>query len=161
MSSDTNSLRLPAIDPLDVEPKIGTNYPDVFQGPHDTREKYAVGDALSLTNFGVNITRIPPNQETALRHWHTKSDEFVYVLEGELVLITDEREQTLTPGMAAGFKAGSENGHKLINRTDKDALYLEVGDRPTDDEVYYPGSDLWGQSVDGQRVFTKLDGTPY
>jgi len=158
MSSD---LRLPAIDPADIEPKIGTNYPAPLQGPHDAREKRAVGDALGLTNFGVNITTIRPGVETALRHWHTGCDEFVYVLKGELVLITNDDEQVLTPGMAAGFKAGAENGHKLVNRSDADAKYLEVGDRGSHDEVFYPGADLWGQIIDGKRVFTKTDGTAY
>jgi len=156
------SLNSPAFDPETVPVRTGTNYPAPFsEGPCKLREKRALGDFAGLTNFGVNLVRLVPGTESALRHWHSRQDELIYILEGELVLVTDEGEQTLTPGMAAGFKAGDANGHHLINRSGQDALYLEVGDRTQGDEVDYPSGDIAGRWIDGKRVFTRRDGTPY
>ncbi len=106
------------------------------------REKSALGDVVGLTQFGVNLTRLKPGAASALRHWHENEDEFVYILEGELVLIEDEGETLLRPGDAAGFKAGVANGHHLINRTQRDAVYLEIGTRAPDDRGHYPDVDL-------------------
>jgi uncharacterized cupin superfamily protein len=126
------------------------------------RQKRPLGDLFGLTNFGVNLTRIVPGGISALRHSHTKQDEFLYVLKGHPVLITDHGETPLAPGMCAGFKAGTGNGHQLVNRTDTDVLYLEVGDRTAGDQVTYPDEDV--QLVlgsDGKRQVLHKDGRPY
>ena len=154
-------LKLPAIDPETVEARTGTNYPDEFAGSVKDREKRALGDGLGLNQFGVNLVRLKPGVMSSQRHWHSRQDEFVYVLEGELVLVTDAGEQVLGPGMAAGFPAGSGDGHHLINRTDGDAVYLEVGDRTEGDEVDYPDIDLLRRKKDGKRLFFHKDSTPY
>jgi uncharacterized cupin superfamily protein len=159
--TDKPSLTAAAIDPKTVEAKTGTNYPEQFNENVREREKRAVGDALGLTKIGVNLTRIPPGVMSAQRHWHTHEDEFVIVLEGELTLVTDSGEQVLGPGMMAGFPAGSEDGHHLINRTGKDAVYLEVGNRDMADDVNYSDIDLIRRKKDGKRVFFHKDGESY
>ena len=151
----------PALDPATVEALTGTNYPSPFAGEAAGREKRPLGDALGLNNYGVNLVRIPAGGMSSERHCHSRQDEFVYVLEGELVLVTDAGEQTLGPGMAAGFPAGSGDGHHLVNRTDKDARYLEVGDRTEGDEVDYPDIDMLIRVIDGERKYVHKDGTPY
>ena len=151
----------PALDPATVEARTGTNYPEQFNENVAEREKRPVGDALGLGKIGVNLTRLKPGVMSAQRHWHTHEDEFVIVLEGELVLITDGGEQVLGPGMTAGFPAGSGDGHHLINRTDADALYLEVGNRDKMDDVNYPDIDLIRRVEDGNRVFLHRNGTPF
>ncbi|HEX9570333.1 MAG TPA: cupin domain-containing protein, partial [Rhodospirillales bacterium] len=118
----TNELKLPAVDPTTVDARFGSNYPTPFAKTVGAREKKPLGDAAGLKNFGVNLVRIPAGAMSSQRHCHSKQDEFVFVLEGELVLATDLGEQTLTPGMAAGFPAGSGDGHHLLNRTDEDAV---------------------------------------
>ncbi len=159
--TDKPSLTAPAIDPKTVVALTGTNYPEAFNDNVREREKRAVGDALGLTLIGVNLTRIPPGVMSAQRHWHTHEDEFVIVLEGELTLVTDGGEQVLGPGMMAGFPAGSEDGHHLINRTGKDAAYLEVGNRDMADDVNYSDIDLIRRKKDGKRVFFHKDGESY
>src|SRR4029077_18492761 len=124
-----------------------------------TRGKRPLGTMLGLTHFGVNLTRLEPGACSALRHWHSHEDEFIYVLEGEVTLVTDAGEQVLGEGMAAGFVAGVADGHHLTNRTDRPALYLEVGDRSPDDEVRYPDDDLVFPRRDG--VFRRTSGEPY
>jgi uncharacterized cupin superfamily protein len=106
------------------------------------REKSVLGDLVGLTQFGVNLTRLKPGAASALRHWHENEDEFVYVLEGELVLIEDEGGTVLRPGDAAGFKAGVANGHHLVNKTQRDAVYLEIGTRALAEQAHYPDVDL-------------------
>ena len=160
MTSQTK-LNPPALDPETVEARTGTNYPDEFTAPVKDREKRALGDALGLKTFGVNLVRLRPGVMSSQRHWHSHEDEFVLVLEGELVLVTDAGEQTLGPGMAAGFPAGSGDGHHLINRTDVDAVYLEAGARTQGDEVDYPDIDMLVRFVDGERRYVHKDGTPY
>ncbi len=154
-------LRLPAIDPATVEPKSGSNYPEPFKPRVAGRAKQRIGDALGLKNFGVNLTTIKPGSASALRHWHSLEDEFIYVLRGELVLVTDAGEQLLTAGTVAGFPAGHADAHCLVNRTTVDAVYLEVGDRAQGDAVTYPDDDLACKTVAGSRTFTHKDGTPY
>ncbi len=154
-------LKIPALDPETVEPRIGSNYPEPFAGEVAAREKRPLGEALGLKNFGVNLARVPAGTISSQRHCHSRQDEFIYVLEGELVLVTDAGEQTLRPGMAAGFPAGSGDGHHLANRTDKDALYLEVGCRTEGDEVDYPDIDMLVRIIDGERKHVHKDGTPY
>jgi uncharacterized cupin superfamily protein len=153
----TNDYR--AIDAWSLEPRIGAPYPAPYADICAAREKRALGDAFGLTNFGVNLTRLPPGCASAQRHWHTRQDELVYVLEGEVVLVTDGGEQVLTPGMTAGFPAGVTNGHMLVNRSLRDAVYLEVGDRTPDDEVEYPDVDMAIRLIDGKRRRVRKDGT--
>lgn len=139
-----------------------SNYPEPFAARMAGREKRALGEVFGLGNFGVNLTRLAPGAVSALRHAHAKQDEFVYVLEGELVLRTDEGETLLSPGMCAGFKAGSGNAHHLLNRSGADAVYLEVGDRTPGDGASYPDDDLVAhKGEDGGWTFTRKNGTPY
>ncbi|HZD25812.1 MAG TPA: cupin domain-containing protein [Alphaproteobacteria bacterium] len=149
------------IDIAAVPVKRGSGYPPEFQGPVATREKQALGDAAGLKNFGVNLVRVPPGTDSTQRHWHSRQDEFVYVLEGELTLVTDAGAQVLTAGMCAGFPANSGDGHVLRNLSDTDAVYLEVGDRTPGDEVDYPDVDMQVKEVDGVRRPLHRDGTPY
>ena len=157
-----SKLRSPALDPQTVPARRGSSYPAPFRATVESREKRALGDATGLSQFGVNLVTMPPGCWSAQRHWHTHEDEFVYVLDGELTLVTDAGEQVLRAGMAAGFPAGKADGHHLINRTDRPALYLEVGTRHEDvDEVDYPDIDMAvRQSPHGQR-FVKKTGDPY
>jgi len=148
----------PALDPATVAERTGSGYPEPLRAPCVARSKRALGRELGLTHFGVNLTRLDPGAWSAQRHWHTRQDEFVYVVEGELVLVTDAGEQTLRAGMAAGFPAGKADGHHLINRTTRPALYLEVGDRTTGDEVHYPDVDLF---VAADFSFRHKSGEPY
>jgi uncharacterized cupin superfamily protein len=158
----TMALKLPALDPADVPAAAGSTYPDQFKAAVAGRAKRRLGDALGLTLFGVNLTTIGPGAQSALRHWHSAQDEFIYLLEGELVLMTDEGEQVLKPGMCAGFPAGKANGHHLVNRTGRDAVYLEVGDRTPNDAVTYPDNNIVAQPTgDGSRRFTKKDGSSF
>jgi uncharacterized cupin superfamily protein len=154
------TLELPAIDPATVKPRIGSGYPAAFQAACARREKRVLGDPAGLTRFGVNLVRLPPGTASALRHWHTLEEEFVYVLEGEVELVTDAGAQTLKAGMAAGFPAGKPDGHHLVNRSSRNALYLEVGDRRTGDVCEYPDVDLRLIPVDGDQVFVHRDGRP-
>jgi len=152
-------VRAPALDPATVDIRLGSAYPDEYKPVAEGREKQALADAAGLTHYGVNLVRLKPGAGSALRHWHVHEDEFVYVLEGQLTLVTDAGEQVLGPGMAAGFAAGKADGHNLVNRSDKDALYLEIGDRHPDEEVHYPDVDLHGRRIDGAFTFTRKDGS--
>jgi len=126
------------------------------------REKRVLGDLFGLTNFGVNLTRLAPGGQSALRHAHGKQDEFVYVLEGEATLITDAGETLLKPGMCAGFKAGTGDAHHLVNRTKNDVVFLEAGDRSAGDSVSYPDDDVVAvYGSDGRWKYSRKDGTPY
>jgi uncharacterized cupin superfamily protein len=126
------------------------------------REKRALGDALGLTKIGVNLTTLPPGKESSMRHFHTREDELVFVIEGEVVLRTDEGEQVLTAGMCAGFPAGSKNGHQLVNRSGRPAHYLEISNRDPEDSAEYSDVDLaYRKGPDGGAVFTHKDGKPY
>jgi uncharacterized cupin superfamily protein len=138
-----------------------TNYPAPFASRMNGREKRPLGDVFALKNFGVNLTRLAPDAGSALRHAHSRQDEFVYILEGNPVLITDAGETQLFPGMCAGFKAGTGNAHQLINRTAEDVVYLEVGDRTAGDSAIYPDDDIQAILVNGAWQFAHKDGTPY
>jgi uncharacterized cupin superfamily protein len=156
-----SKLKLPALDPAQVEARIGSAYPEPFKSRVSGRRKQRLGDALGLKNYGVNLTTIPPGAVSALRHWHSHEDEFIYMVSGELILVTQDGEQRLTPGMCAGFPAGRADGHCLVNRTGKDAVYLEVGDRRPEDAVTYPDDDIAGQATPQGRRFSRKNGTPY
>jgi uncharacterized cupin superfamily protein len=138
-----------------------SNYPEPFASRMAGRDKKPLGDLFALTNFGVNLTRLAPGAVSALRHAHSLQDEFVYVLQGHLVLITDAGDTPLHPGMCAGFKAGTGDGHQLANRSTEDVVYLEVGDRTPGDVGTYPDDDLQAVSVGGLWRFTHKDGSPY
>jgi uncharacterized cupin superfamily protein len=155
-------LRPPALDPQSVPARRGSSYPERFKAAVEEREKRPLGDATGLTQFGVNLVTMPPGCWSAQRHWHTHEDEFVYVLDGELTLVTDAGEQVLRAGMAAGFPAGRPDGHHLINRTARPAVYLEVGTRREDlDEVDYPDIDMAVRQQDGRQTFVRKSGEPY
>jgi len=151
-----------AINAIDVEAGVGTSYPEVFKKEVASRSKRVLGDLYGLTNYGVNLVELAPGAWSAQRHWHTREDEFVYVLAGEMTLVTDGEKQILTAGMIAGFPAGESKGHHLINESDLAATYLEIGDRNEEDEVFYPDIDLQLVSgPDGERIFTNRHGDPY
>jgi len=142
--------------------KTKSTYPDKFAVRLGERIKRPLGDLFGLTMFGVNLTTLPPGAMSALRHAHTKQDEFIYVLEGTPTLITDSGETMLQPGMCAGFKCGTGDAHHLVNRGAGDVVYLEIGDRTLGDEARYPDDDIVAtKTVDGSRKFTAKDGTPY
>ena len=140
---------------------VGTLYPPPFDQPCLTRERTRLGDAAGLTQFGVNFLRLPPGAWSAQRHWHTSEDEFVYVLSGEVTLVTDTGAEILRAGDAAGFKAGDQNGHCLQNHSESDATVLEIGSRREGDSAYYPDIDLVAPGGGKPAIYTKRDGTPY
>jgi uncharacterized cupin superfamily protein len=156
------TLRPPALDPADVVPRNSSGYPEPFRSRVLPREKRALGDALGLTRIGVNLTTLLPGKESSMRHHHTREDELVFVVEGEVVLRTDEGEQLLTSGACAGFPAGSGNGHQLVNRSDRPARYLEISNRDPADGATYPDDDLaYSKAADGGAIFTRKDGSRY
>jgi uncharacterized cupin superfamily protein len=145
------------IDIAKLEPVVGTTYPPPFDTPCLARERKRLGDAAGLTQFGVNLLRLPPGAWSSQRHWETKSDEFVYVLSGEVTLVTDSGKEVLGPGDAAGFKAGDPDGHCLQNHGNSDALVLEIGTRIEDNDAYYSDIDMMTLG----RGYAHRDGTPY
>ena len=156
---------MPKIDIDKAPTRVGTDYP----APHDTlcreRRRWALGDAVGLDQFGVNLMRLPPGQWSSQRHWHSAEDEFVWVLEGEVVLVEDPvgeggGETVLRPGDCAGFKAGVANGHHLENRSDREAVLLEMGSRrPDQDTCTYADIDMVARA--GEGFYRHRDGTPY
>jgi len=151
-----------AVIAAEVAPRVKPSvYPEPFYSMMKGREKRTLGDLFGLNNFGVNLTRIMPGGRSALRHYHSKQDEFIYVLSGTATLITDAGETILKPGMCAGFKAGVPDGHVLVNRGSEDVVYLEVGDRTPGDTAAYPDDDIAAEMVDGVWRFSHKDGTPY
>ena len=159
MSKEAKPIALTAIQaPVRAKPSV---YPEPFASQMVGRDKRSLGDLFGLTNLGVNLTRLAPGAVSALRHAHSKQDEFVYILQGRPTLHTDEGLTQLVPGMCSGFKAGTGNGHCLINETAEDVFYLEIGDRSPGDEGSYPDDDLKAMLVGGKRRFAHKDGTPY
>lgn len=147
------------IDPVTLPTITGTRYPPPYDAPCRSRQRTRVGDAAGLTQFGVNLLRLPPGAWSAQRHWHANEDEFIWVLSGEVVLVTNAGEETLRAGDCAGFKGGDPDGHHLQNRLDADATVLEVGTRhPGGDTGYGSDCDLIGLP-DG--TYARRDGTPY
>jgi uncharacterized cupin superfamily protein len=155
------TLKLPALDPATVAERRGSGYPEPFRSRIGDRVKRRLGDACGLTRFGVNLVTLGPGGQSALRHWHTLEDEFVYVLEGEVVLVTNAGEQTLAAGMCAGYPAGTDDGHHFVNRGARPARYLEIGDRNAQDAAFYPDDDLAVAKVGGEFRYTRKDGRPY
>ena len=151
-----------AVAAVDVPPRPAkTIYPEPFASRVAGREKRVLGDFFGLKNFGVNLTRLAPAAMSALRHAHAKQDEFVYVLQGSPTLRTDEGAMKLAPGMCAGFRAGTGNAHHLVNETNEDVVYLEVGDRTPGDSAVWPDDDLEVIEIDGRKRMAHRDGTPY
>ena len=157
-----NADRPVALLAADAPPRaFRTNYPEPFASRMAGRDKRPLGDVFGLANFGVNLTRLVPGGSSALRHAHTKQDEFVYILEGRPTLVTNARRTALKAGMCAGFKAGTGDAHHLVNDTEDDVVYLEIGDRAAGDAVDYPDDDLAVVTIDGRRQMAHKDGTPY
>jgi uncharacterized cupin superfamily protein len=147
-------------DPLSLPQSNSTSYPEPYRAENQRRWNRRLGDHVGLANFGVNVTRIEPGGQSSSRHWHSRQDEFIYVLSGEVILETDAGEETLRAGMCAGSPAGTRDGHRFLNRTDVDAMLLVVGDRTPEDEVGYPDIDMHGRlGPDGRYRFTRKDGT--
>lgn len=152
---------MPKIDVAAVPEQGGTGYPPPFDQITKGRFRKRLGNAGGLTQFGVNLCRLEPGSGSAQRHWHDNEDELVYVLEGEVVLVEDEGETVLRPGDAATFKAGVANGHHLVNRSDRDALFLEVGTRQSDGRAEYSDIDMQVVTKDRVSRYLHKDGTPY
>jgi uncharacterized cupin superfamily protein len=151
---------MPKLDLTDIPEHTGTNYPAQFAAPMKERIRQRLGDAAGLTQFGVNLLQLSPGAWSAQRHWHSHEDEFVYIVSGEVVLVTNEGEQTLRAGDCAGFPAGAPNGHHMVNRSGAVAVCLEVGTRnPQQDAVDYPDIDMVCQP--GRNGYQHRDGTPY
>jgi len=149
-------------DPMKLAGRRSSIYPAEFAGGFDKRLKRPLGDAGGLTQFGVNLTTLEPGAMSALRHWHRHEDEFVFILDGELTLVTDAGEEVLTAGMAATFPAGEPNAHHLVNRSVAAATYLEIGTRAPVEDVCYPDVDLrYFKHQDGRRGFARKSGEPY
>lgn len=151
---------MPKIDIDQAPTGHGTGYPEEFAGPCKPRRRWRLGDAVGLDQFGVNLLRLPAGAWSSQRHWHSAEDEFVWVVEGEVVLVEEDGETTLRAGDCAGFKGGVANGHKIENRGDREAVLLEVGSRrPADDACDYPDIDMILPK--GAARYLHRDGTPY
>ena len=154
--------RLPAFDPKDLTESNATSYPAIFKADNSRRWNRRLGDHVGLRNFGVNLTRIEPGAQSSARHAHAKQDEFIWVVSGEVVLETNEGQQTLRSGMCAGFPAGCGDAHRFLNKSTADAVLLVVGDRTPFDEITYPDIDNVARAdADGKIVHTRKDGTPH
>jgi uncharacterized cupin superfamily protein len=149
------------IDAAALTPSVGTLYPPPFDAHNRAKQRTRLGDAAGLTQFGVNLLRLAPDSWSSQRHWHTNGDEFVYVLSGELVLVTDAGDERLAAGDAAGFKAAERDGHCLQNRSGADALVLEIGTRIAADAGVYSDIDMLAPAGGQPAIYTHRDGTPY
>jgi len=149
------------IDASALTSVVGTLYPSPYDLPCRPRERTKLGDAAGLKQFGVNLLRLPPGAWSSQRHWHTGGDEFIYVLSGEVVLVTDQGDEILRAGDAAGFKAGDNNGHCLQNRSERDAEVLEIGTRIAGDTAFYSDIDMVAPAGGKPAAYTHRDGAPY
>jgi uncharacterized cupin superfamily protein len=152
---------MPKIDLPNVKVEVFTGYPAPFRDAVAGRERKRLGNAVGLDQFGVNLTRLKPGAASSQRHWHEMEDEFVYIVEGEVVLCENDGETVLRPGDAAGWKAGDANGHCLINRSARDAVYLEIGTRAKHDRVDYPSIDMRVVKDDSGMHYLHKSGEPY
>lgn len=153
--------KAPAMDPANLEPSTRSSYPREYQTEVAGRRKRTLGDSLGITHYGVNLVELPPGAWSSQRHWHSAEDEFVYVVSGQVTLITDDGPQTLSAGMVAGFPAGKADGHHLVNEGEEPAVYLEIGDRNDEDAVVYPDIDMQLTSPNEGQEFQHRDGRPY
>lgn len=149
------------LDAMSLDGRRSTIYPKPLDVGFEGRIKRPITDALGLTQFGVNVTTLEPGAQSAHRHWHVHEDECVFILSGEITLVTNDGEQVLATGTAAAFPANEANGHHLINRSISPATYLEIGTRSPVEDVTYPDIDLRGEKRDGKFRFVHKDGTPY
>jgi uncharacterized cupin superfamily protein len=149
---------MPKIDIKSVAARRGSGYPPPFDAPCADRVRQRIGNAAGLVDFGVNLMHLPPGAWSSQRHWHTREDEFVYVLEGEVVLLEDAGETPLRAGDCAAFPKNSGDGHHLINRSSAVAVYLEVGSRSPEDLITCSDVDMKSASADGR--FVRKDGSP-
>jgi uncharacterized cupin superfamily protein len=158
-----DDLRCQALDPATLPARSGSGYPEPFRGAVAGRVKRALGDPCGLTRFGANLVELPPGCWSSQRHWHSHDDELVYVVSGELTLVTDAGAHRLGPGMIAGFPAGATDGHHLINRSDRPATYIEIGTRVDQDEAVYSDIDMeLRRAPEGDGyVFVHKNGEPY
>ena len=154
-------LRLPALDPETVTETRASGYPEPYRARMGDRAKRRLGDACGLKKFGVNLVTLGPGGQSSLRHWHTLEDEFVYVIAGEVVLISDEGEQILRAGMCAGYPAGKRDAHHFVNRSDAPAQYLEIGNRIDGDNAFYPDDDLMWIETESGFIAAHKDGARY
>jgi uncharacterized cupin superfamily protein len=151
-----------ALDPATLTARTDSGYPDPFRAAVAARIKRALGEPFGLTQFGVNLVEMPPGCWSSQRHWHSHEDEFVYIVSGDLVLVTDAGETRMRAGMVAGLKAARPDGHHLINRSDAPATYLEIGSRIAEDEVVYSDIDMeLRRRPEGDHVFVHKNGEPY
>lgn len=151
----------PPIKSMDVEAETESPFPEPFKTILGTSEWRSLSDQFALSQFGVNLEVINPRGRSALRHWHSKSDEFVFILVGDLILVTDAGRAKMLPGMFVGFRAGDPNGHHLINESEKRAKFLVVGTRVKDDKVYYSDDDFQWVHKGGKFTATRKDGSQY
>lgn len=159
MSAEQLPVAVVAADvPVRAKPSV---YPQPFASRMAGRSKRQLGEVFKLSNFGVNLTSLAPGGSSALRHAHTRQDEFVYILAGTATLHTDAGRTTLTPGMCAGFRAATGDAHHLLNESQEEVVYLEIGDRTAGDEPSYPDDDIAATLVDGKWSFTRKNGDPY
>ncbi len=159
---DKKALIKPAINTNDIEVQTGSRvYPEGFRDGFEGRAKQALGNGAYLTQFGVNRVVLAPGASSANRHWHEKDDEFIFVLDGELTLLTNAGDQLLIAGNAAGFPAGVADAHQVINKSDAPATYLEIGSRDENEVAHYPDIDLHLSCEDGQYKFSNKKGDPY
>ena len=152
---------MPKIDIANVKVEVSTGYPEPYRSLVAGRSRQRLGNVVGLDQFGVNLTRLKPGAQSALRHWHAAEDEFVFVLEGTLVLCENDGETVLKPGDAAAFKAGVPNGHHLVNRTDRDAVFLVVGTRAQRERCHYSEIDLVHDQEGDRFRLTHKSGAPY
>jgi uncharacterized cupin superfamily protein len=162
MHATKKDTGMPVIrDTMGLPGRRETIYPQPLDAGFEGRIKRALTEGLGLSQFGINLTTLEPGARSSHRHWHVKEDEAVYILSGEVVLVTNQDEQTLTAGMAAGFPAGAADGHHLINRSTGPATYLEIGTRSPEEDATYPDVDLVGVKRAGQFRFFHKTGEPY
>ncbi len=150
-----------AIDPARLPANTDSGYPEPYRSQVLPREKRALGDAAGLTKIGINHTTLAPGAASSMRHWHTHEDELVYVLAGELMLVTDRGEQPIKSGQCAGFPAGHRDGHQLVNRGTAPAVYLEISNRDEADAALYPDVDLVWNAPGSNGGYSHKDGQPY
>ncbi|HFQ14826.1 MAG TPA: cupin domain-containing protein [Rhodobacteraceae bacterium] len=152
---------MPKIDIAAVPVRRATIYPEPFAGRTKGRSKQALGSAGGLSQFGVNLSRLAPGAASALKHWHENEDEFVFIVEGVATLIEGDRETPLAAGEAAAFKAGVETGHHIVNRSERDVVFLEIGSRASAERAHYPDDDLVFERINSTFRFSRRNGTPY
>ncbi len=161
MTSEKMDIAQLIVDPKSVSPDSGSPYPPPYNESVKGRHRHRLSPAIGLSKFGVNLVRLEPGSASSARHWHTEQDEFVYIVAGTATLVSDEGETELAQGMAAGFPAGNPNGHQVANRSSEDVWYLEVGDRPRNEDVTYPDIDMANAVRDGRPHFTRKDGSAF